>query len=372
MRIPVFELERFQSLWEHKVPLNVAESGVHPMDLDELFDGDSLRDALGAVRLGYPQTNGSIELRERIASLYPGAGPQNVLVTTGCAEANFLTAWALLEQGDESVVMQPNYMQLAGLAEAFGGSVKPWWLQEQLAWAPDLDELPGLIGPRTKMVAICNPNNPTGAVLEEERMNAIAAAAAEHGAWLLADEVYRGAELDGRLTPTFYGRVERVVCTGGLSKGWGLPGLRIGWAVGPADLVERLWSHKDYTTIGPTVLSDRIATLALAPERRQRILDRTRGILRGNYPIVRDWVASHEGRLTHHPPRAGAIAWIGCPQGPGPAEMAQDLLKNDGVLILPGSYFGMDRYIRVGFGGDPEQLRETLDYVSVAMRGDRT
>jgi aspartate/methionine/tyrosine aminotransferase len=360
MQIPRFELERWQSVWENQVELNISESGVEPVSMRELVEDSADLERVLGTRLGYPQTNGSEELRTHIAALYPGAQVENVLVTAGCAEANFVLTWALIEPGDEVVFMQPNYMQVGGLAQGLGARVKPLWLREELRWAPDLDELRRLLTPRTRLLAACNPNNPTGAVLTEQAIDEICAAAAKVGTTILADEVYRGAEFDGAMTPSFWGRYERVVCTGGLSKAYGLPGLRTGWMVGAPELVEKLWGYKDYTSIAPTMLTDRLAAHALEPARHARLLQRTRAILRRNYPPVRDWVGRHPGRLTHIPPAAGAIAWVGLKGGWQSGELAEALRTREGVLVTPGEQFGVESYLRIGFGGDTDHLRRAL------------
>lgn len=365
MRLEPFAMERWQSTYEHQVEINLSESGVLPLRLGELVETESERAELLAQDLGYPQSNGSPELRAEIAALYPGATPDHVEVTNGGAEANFLVAWHLLEPGDEVVLMLPNYMQLAGLARAFGAEVRPWWLREGSAgstrrWQPDLDELARLVSSRTKLVALCNPNNPTGARLTEAELDAIARLADRHGAWILADEIYRGAELDGCDTPSAWGRSDRVIVTSGLSKAYGLPGLRIGWIVGPPPLVAALWSHHDYTTIAPSALSDRLARLALAPAWRARLLDRTRRILRRQYPIVRAWLDRHGDQVDHIPPEAGAIAFVRYRHAVNSSELAERLRTSRSVLIVPGDHFQMDGYLRIGYGGDPHQLQVGL------------
>ena len=368
MRIEPFELERWQSVWENRVELNIAESGVEPLSVRELIEDPADLARVLDARLGYPQTNGSEELRSRIAALYDGAKPANVLVTCGGAEANFLVTWALVEPGDDVIFMQPNYMQLAGLARAFGANVKPWWLREELGWAPDTDELARMITNKTRLIAICNPNNPTGAVLSENAMQAICAAAEKCGAWILADEVYHGAEFSGKTTPTFWGRYERVLCTAGLSKAYGLPGLRTGWVIASAEMTDKLWGYHDYTTIGPTMLTDKIAALTLEPQRHAQLLGRTRRILREHYPLIRDWLSSHKENFTHVPPRAGAIAWIGLRGRENSADMAEELRAKKGVLLVPGEQFAMPGYLRIGFGGDQAQLGQALERIDAWIR----
>jgi len=371
MKIQPFELERWQSLWENKVELNISESGVHPLSTSELVPDAATLQKILDVPQYYPQTNGSEELRSRIAELYPGAKAENALVTCGGSEANFVATWALLEAGDEVVFMMPNYLQIAGIARAFGATVKPLWLREELQWSIDIDELPRLIGPKTRLVALCNPNNPTGSVLKKEEREAIVAAAEKVGAWILADEVYRGAEFDGPMTTSFWGGYERILCTAGLSKAFSLPGLRTGWVVGPPKMVQKLWGYHDYTSIGPSMLTDRLASVALEPKRRAWILNRTREILLRNYPPLRAWLDSHADSFTHVPPKAGAIAWAGLRRGENSLQMAEQLREKKSVLLVSGEQLGMESFVRFGFGGDIEHLQKALARVDEWLGEDR-
>src|SRR5216117_2104879 len=227
-----FELERWQSTWENRVRFNLSESGVRPLTIQELLGlaGASALPLLD-VRLGYSQSNGTDLLRERIAALYPGASPDQVLVTTGSSEANFVTCWRLLEPGggDKVAVMMPNYLQTWGLAQNFGAEVRPFQLHEKEALEPYAEEIRTAIAPGTKLVVVTNPHNPTGHVLSDPSRKVILDRAAEVGAWLLADEVYTGAERGGKTTPSFWGAYDKVVVVNGLSKAYGLPGLRVGW-----------------------------------------------------------------------------------------------------------------------------------------------
>jgi len=360
VKIAPFELERWQSVYENTVELNISESGVHPLTTGELLDEPGALEALLATRLGYPQTNGTLELRSRIAALYPGARAENVLVTAGCAEANFLVTWLLTEPGDEVIFMMPNYAQISGIASGFGATVKPLWLREELQWAPDLDELARLVSNKTKLIAVCHPNNPTGATLDAAARKGICAAAAKVGAWVLADEVYRGAELEGETTPTLWGGYDRLFCNGGLSKAYGLPGLRTGWIVGPPEMISKLWAYHDYASMAPTMMTEKLATLALEPARHARILARTRKIVREQFPIMRDWVAKHSPSLRCIPPRAGAIVWIGYQGHWTSGAMADELRVNKSVLIQPGDQMGMENFFRIGYGGDATILRQAL------------
>jgi aspartate/methionine/tyrosine aminotransferase len=369
MRIEPFVMERMQSTYEHHVEINLSESGVHPLTLGELIEDARERETLFSRLLCYTQTNGTPGLRAEIAAMYPGAGIGHVEVTNGGAEANFLVCWSLLDKDDEVVMMVPNYMQAWGLARAFAGKVHPWPLHEGPGprWQPDLDELRTLVTPRTKLIAICNPNNPTGARLTAAELDAVGQAADRHGAWVLSDEIYRGAELDGVETPSMWGRAERVIVTSGLSKAYGLPGLRIGWAVAPPETAESLWSYHDYTTIAPTALSDALATSALAPARRGRLLGRTRAILRRNYPAIAAWLQDRGRTFSYIPPEAGAIIYVRYHKAVNSSALVTRLREEKGVLIVPGDHFGMDGYLRIGFGSDVEALREGLSRLQALL-----
>lgn len=364
MKLEQFEMERFQSTWENLVRFNLAESGVHPVPLAELISDSKDRDDFLALKLGYSQANGTPELRQAIASLYPGATEQNVLAATGTAEANFLASWVLTEPGDEVIVMVPNYQQIWGLVRSFGAQAKRLNLVEELNWAPDLDELDHIVSTRTKLICVCNPNNPTGAVLTEEEMNRIVATAGRVGAWVLADEVYRGAELDRQMTPSFWGKYERLIVTCGLSKAYGLPGLRIGWMVSSPEFVSRAWAYHDYTTIGPTPMSDLLARVALRPQKREWLLERTRSILNANFPIIREWIDSHGGAFSLIEPRAGAIAYLRYNLDIESGELVERLRRDKSVLICSGEHFLMENYLRIGFGEQADYLRSGLDLIS--------
>ena len=365
MNIEPFLLERLQSVYEHQVEINLSESGVEPLRLEELLPADAVGSLLREP-LGYTQTNGTVELRELVAADYPGASAGHVLITAGSAEANFLACWRLVEPGDEVVVQHPNYLQTHLLAAAHGARVRPWPLRldgasDRRRWAPALEALDALVTPRTRLVVLCNPNNPTGARLTAAEVDAVCAAAARHGAWVLSDEVYRGAERHGSLTASAWGRYERVVVTGGLSKAYGLAGLRIGWLVAPAARAAELWSRRDFTTIAPAALSDHLARLALTPDTRRRLLTRARRRIADHYAIVRDWVTSGGAGLTHVPPEAGAIAFVRYPHAIGSEALTTRLRETASVLVAPGAHFGLEGYVRIGFGGEAPALRAGLD-----------
>jgi len=343
MQLEQFKMERMQSTYENLVDFNLSESGVRPISARELIGDAAGLDALLDQPLVYSQSNGTTELRAAIAALYPGAAVPHVMVTNGGSEANFVVTWRLVEPGDEVVMVVPNYMQTWGLVRAFGGTVRECRLAEDATagrWRLDLDHLETLVTARTKLIVICNPNNPTGARLTAAELDRIAAMADRHGAWVLSDEIYRGAELDGDETASMWGRSERVVVTSGLSKAYGLPGLRIGWIVAPPAMAESFWSYHDYTTIAPGVLSDRLARTALAPARRARLIERTRAILRTNLPAVEAWLRANGPGYQWIRPEAGALMMVRYHHPINSTILATRLRIEKSVLVVPG---GLDR-----------------------------
>lgn len=372
MKLETFALERFQSVWENRVAWNLSESGVHPLRVSELVNTTALHDALLEQSLGYPQTNGTIALRELIAGLYPGATADHVQVTNGGSEANCVLLMRIVEPGDEIVFMTPNYMQASGLARALGATVRPWRLREigegeTARWTPDLDELRRLVSPRTRAILLCNPNNPTGARLTDAELDEICSVAGTVGAWVVDDEIYRGAEREAGDTPSVWGRYDRAIVSSGLSKAYGLPGLRIGWIVAPPSLASDLWSIHDYTTIAPGGINDRLACIALDPARRDTLLARTRGIIRTNYPLVRRWIEQQDG-LSHIAPEAGAIVFVRHDHLGPSSKLTERLRDERSVLIVPGDYCDMDGYLRIGFGSDPAYLESALTLVGEFLR----
>jgi len=364
-----FEMERFMSKFEQEVDYNLSESGVHPILLSELLDDDleATHDLL-TTDLNYPHVNGIPELRHNIAEMYQGAGSENVLVTVGAIEANYISVRTLLSPGDEILVMVPNYMQIWGIAKNHQYSLKTFPLVEEKGWAPNLDALRDAVSSQTKLIAVCNPNNPTGRALTLDEIDAIIQIADKVGAWILADEVYSGAErLTDERSPSFYGRYDKVVATGSMSKAYGMPGLRIGWLVGPPDTVDEIWARHEYVTISATMLSNKLAARALSPEIRPRILRRTRSYIRKGYPILKNWMDQHPDTFTLRPPDAAAIAFIRYHLDINSTKFTERLRQEKSVLIVPGDHFGLDHFVRVSFGLPEEYLVPALDRIQALI-----
>jgi aspartate/methionine/tyrosine aminotransferase len=370
MSIERFEMERYQSRYWHLVDYDLSESGVLPMTIRELLGPAADAEAfISGLSLGYPLSEGSHETRANIAAWYPDAQPENVTVMNGGSEANFLTLWSLLSESDRLAFMIPNYLQGYGLGRHFGRNTDTFRLRlSDGRWALDLDELNASVGKKTRAVMVCNPNNPAGSVLTEDEMDAVIAAADRVGAWIVADEIYRGAELDtDAATPTFYGRYDKVVVTSGLSKAFAMPGLRMGWAVAPPKMIRKIWNHHDYTTLAPSMVSDRLAALAMLPDVRESILARTRTIIRANYPVLDAWLRTHEDLFTWARPIAGAIQYVDYDLPIRSFELAERIREERSVLLVPGEHFGLKRGLRFGFGYDIEYTLKGLSLVDEVL-----
>ncbi len=371
MNIDLFQMERMQSLYWHLVDYDLSESGVIPMTIRELLGPAADAETFLQTSLGYPLSEGSHEARSSIAAWYPEATPENVSLTNGGSESNHLVLWTLLEPDDRLAFMVPNYLQGWGLGRAYGKATDTFKLKlRDGRWRLDLDGLKRAVKRSTKVVMVCNPNNPTGHVLTEEEMDAVVAAADRVGAWIVSDEIYRGAEVDTDVaSPTFWGRYDKVVVTSGLSKAFAMPGLRVGWTLGPLELIRDTWVRHDYTTLTPNIISDRLAAFAMQPDVRENIFARTRAIIRANLPHLETWIHAHDDVFTYARPTAGAIAYVKYDLPIGSTALVDRVRRERSVLLVPGDMFGLGKGIRYGFGYDIERTIKGLSLAEDLLTG---
>jgi len=365
-----FAMERQMSLWDNQVSYNLSVSGVQPLSIRELSEYyPDFIDELISTGLGYPPTNGLIELRERIASLYQDCIRDNVVVTTGAAQANFTTVLTLLDPGDQLLVMLPNYMQIWGIGKNYDLDVRSFSLKERLGWGIDVEEFNQQVTGKTRIIAVCNPNNPTGYIMSLDEMDAIIRAADRVGAWILADEVYAGTEHNQKLvTPSFWGRYERVLAINSVSKAYALPGLRIGWVVAPDEVAQNIWARQDYITLSATMLANKIAAFALSPAVRPRLLARTLNYIHKGYAIFVKWCQDHHGLINLTPPRAAAIAFVRYNHAISSAKLVDHLIREQDTYVVPGELFGLDQYLRISFGMSENKLTEGLERIANTLR----
>jgi aspartate/methionine/tyrosine aminotransferase len=370
MHIDPFAVEIWMNAHETRCRYNLAETCVAALTLEELraivgLNGDTLG-ALLDRPLGYGEIAGSERLRRAVAALHAGRTADEVLIAHGTAGANDLAWRALAGPGDRGVSLVPTYQQHVSIPESLGAEVIRLPLGPEDGFLPDMDALKAALAPGAAVLAFTNPNNPTGALMPEAMLREVVRVAEAAGATVLADEVYRGTAQagDGR-GPSVAELSPRAVATGGMSKAFSLAGLRLGWIVGPAEVLEAAMGHRDYTTISVGMIDDHLAALAL--ERADDILARSRRITRANLAILSDWVA-REPSIDWVAPTAGTTALLRYATDLPSERLCLDLLERTGVLLTPGSTMGMEGTLRIGFGNRTEDLRAGLPLLSAFLR----
>lgn len=374
MRIADFALERYFARWEFAVRHVLCASDVQAMPMAEVLaladpEARALWDDLD---LAYTESTGHPALRREIASLYDGLEADDILVFSGAEEAIFCLANVLLGPGDHTVVTWPASQSLHEVARAVGAEVTLHELREDAGWALDVDLLARQLTPATRLIVVNAPHNPTGMLPDRATFDRLVEVAAASGAHLLLDEVYRDLEYDpaDRL-PAGADVLDRGISLGVMSKSFAMPGLRIGWlATRDRDLLARCAAFKDYTTICAAAPSEILALIGLRA--RETVLARSRAIVAANLDRLDDFFATWADRFSWVRPRAGSVAFPRLTV-PGVAidDWAAELVERHGVLLLPGSQFGVGgNHFRIGLGRTdlPEALDRLEAHAAVTLR----
>ncbi|MCS7099184.1 MAG: pyridoxal phosphate-dependent aminotransferase [Sulfolobales archaeon] len=357
--LPVFCLERWQSLHETTARINLSESGVHPLSLEELGEygvdyGDLLK-----LELSYGWTRGSPELRKAISELYEGSvDPENIVVTAGSAEANLLAVLALISSGDVVLVDSPNYMQIPGLLRWVGAKVM-YLRRKPPKWDFPAQRAIGLMEElKPRAIFVTDPNNPTGSYMSRRELKELASEAERRGTVLVFDEVYWGTERgESKVSVAQVSTSENFVSVSSLSKTYGLPGLRLGWiSSGSRSIANRVWSIKDYVSIAPPVLSDRVAVKILQPDVVRKLRIRARRVVSENLETINKLLPNEE-LIRPYPSLAGAYVWAEVPWTNNTLRLSYRVYEASGILVAPGECFSARGYVRVGVGLKPEILR---------------
>lgn len=370
MLIKDFGVEIWMNAYENHCTYNIAETCVASLTVDELLTLSGHRDdfleQLLPTRLTYGAIEGSDRLRDNVAGLFQGVDREGVIITHGAIGANALVYQSLVSAGDHVVSVLPTYQQHYAIPESIGATVDVAWLREDNDFHLDLDELRALVRPETTLIAINNPNNPTGALMDEQTLRAVAEVAGAVGAYVLCDEVYRGVVIGSdEMGASIVDLYDRGISTGSMSKAFSLAGLRLGWVVGPREVIHAVSVHRDYNTISVGVVDDLLATYAL--DCKDAILARSRGIVRTNAAILQDWVAS-EPHITYVRPEAGTVALLRYDVDKPSEEVAKEILAGSGALLTPGSALSMEGYLRIGFANNAEVLTSGLEAMSAYLR----
>ncbi len=373
MKIEPFALERWLSAHELHVEYDIAESGILPLRVNDLLameppsERGGVLERLLDLRLGYCEASGTLELRSLLAETYADCGPDNVLVTTGAIEANFLLFNVLLNPGDHVVAPYPAYQQLYSVPRALGCDVDLWRVRPEDGYRFDLDELERLVRPQTRLIVINSPHNPTGAMLSPGETQRVYEVAQSVGATVLSDEAYRWLTIpDGdEPAPPLFDLGPGGISVGTLSKPFGLPGLRIGWIAASAEVTAQCWAMRDYVSLTPGKLNDSLAILAI--KHRERIFERNQAIIAANLSRANAWIASHADILSWSPPRGGLLAFLHYNLDLPSLDLADKLAEEYGVLLAPGSAFGFEHCLRIGIGQDPSVFAAGLERASACF-----
>lgn len=365
MKIEPFALERWLTKHELNVQYDIAESGILPLKTSDLlaFEPPAAREKtlerLLDLPLGYNEATGTLALRKAIAETYQNCDPDQILVTTGAIEANFLLMNTLLDPGDHVVAVYPAYQQLYSVPKAIGCDVSHWVIGPENGFRYEIEALRKLVSTKTRMIILNTPHNPTGAMLSEQELQAVYDLAAENDAWVLCDEAYRWLEVPGGepFGAPMVDRGERGISVGTISKPFGLPGLRIGWMAAPADIVARCWAMRDYLSLSPGKLNDALAQLAF--KHRDQIIKRNHTIISANLAAANDWIARNQG-LSWQPPRGGLLALLHYNFDLPSMELADQLATEYSVMLAPGAAFGYESYLRIGIGQHPAVFQAGL------------
>jgi aspartate/methionine/tyrosine aminotransferase len=370
MKMPVFGVERWMDTYETGVTYNLGETCVDSITLGELLNLTGRREEILSkllnLRLSYGHITGNPDLKEQVASLYEKQGRENVLVMNGGSAANYLALTALAEPGKRVVATLPSYQQHYSIPEALGAEVSYLWLREERGFLPDPDELRRLAEPGVDLICLCNPNNPTGSLMEASLLEEIVEIAKEHHAWLFCDEVYRGlAHEEGFSIPSVADLYEKGISTGSMSKVYSLAGIRTGWIVASPEFLKTCELLRDYTTISCAQMDEILAALAL--EHRKALLERNLPVVHRGAAALDAWV-QREPRVRYVKPRGGTTAFLHFGYALNSEDFCKELLKRYGVLLVPGSCFGMEHWYRLGYAYSPRVLEEGLQKISLFFR----
>jgi aspartate/methionine/tyrosine aminotransferase len=366
MHIEPFGVEIWMNEFEHSCELNLAETCVESITVAELLalcgkDEESLAEIL-PFKMTYGDIEGSDRLRDAICALYEDQKRENILVTHGTIGANSLVHQALISRGEKVISVIPTYQQHYSIPDSIDADVHLLPLKYENGFLPDIGQLRAMATPGTRLIAINNPNNPTGSLMDRAMLEDIASIAREAGAWLLCDEVYRGTDQEGSgMTASIADIYEKGISTAGLSKAFSLAGLRVGWLAGPEEVIEQVMIHRDYNTISVGMLNDHYAAIAL--ENYASILERSQKITRENLALLADWVEA-EPLISWVRPKSGTTALLKYALNLPSREFCIRLLEETGVMFTPGSAMEMEGHVRIGYANNQAILRAGLERVS--------
>ncbi|MCI1273092.1 MAG: aminotransferase [Clostridiaceae bacterium] len=366
MKIKEFGVETWINEHETSCTCDLTNTCVGVMRFNELLalcdNPKNVIDEMLNLQLGYGKVFGTERLRNNIASLYENAKDANIVITHGAVGANALVMLSLIEKGDEVITYLPIYEQHYSIPSSIGANVKILYLKEENNWLPDLEELKSTITPKTKMICINNPNNPTGAVMDEDFLKQFVEIVKKAGAYILCDEVYRGLTHNGNpFTKSIFDLYEKGISTSSMSKTFSLPGLRLGWIVASKDVVDKVNIQRNYHVICVGRINDYLASLAI--ENKDTIVKHNLKICKTNLEMLDNWI-KNQTRITYVKPNGGTTAFLKYNLPISSKNLCENFQHDTGIMILPGSVMDVDGYIRLGYTDDKDKIQNALNIFS--------
>lgn len=367
MHIKPFAVEEWMNAWETGARYNIAETCVDSVSVDELFaltgeDKDAFLSAFCARRLTYGDIEGAPAFKEGVCKLYRTIRPEHIVPTHGATGANHHIFYSLLSPGDQVVSIMPTYQQLYSIPESYQADVKLLRLRQENRYLPDLDKLRSLVTPATKMICLNNPNNPTGALMDQDTLERIVEIAGRAGAWVLCDEVYRHLTQEDGWCPSIADLYDKGISVSSMSKVFSLAGLRLGWIAARDEAVVRAClSHRDYNLISCGMFDEALAAVAL--RHSEALLERNRRIVRENLAVLDAWV-QQEPHVRYTKPQAGTTALV-CYDLDVPSYLfCEEMYHKTGAFVTPGDCFEEPRSFRIGYACDRQTLEQGLRAIS--------
>ena len=373
MKIKPFAVEEWMNAWEVGAKYNIAETCVDSINMNELFeltgeDKTEFLNRLCARRLSYGDIEGLPEFRKGVCGLYKTLNIENIVPTHGASGANHHVFYSLISPGDRVVSIMPTYQQLYSIPESYGADVQILHLSKENNYLPDLEKLRRLVTPKTKMICINNPNNPTGALMSEQMLREIVEIARSADAWILCDEVYRHLSQEDGWCPSIVDLYEKGISVSSMSKVFSLAGLRLGWiATHDMSVVKSCLSHRDYNLVSCGVFDEMLAAAAL--KHSDKLLERSRKIVRENLQILDNWVSS-EPHVSYVKPKAGTTALVYYDLDISSYEFCEEMYKKTGAFVTPGDCFEVPHSMRIGYAYGKQDLIDGLKAISeyIAMK----
>jgi aspartate/methionine/tyrosine aminotransferase len=367
MRFAPFMLDDWLNQFQHAEPpieFDLAASTGPSWTLRELLelDGNKGLESLLDTKLAYMRVEGTRALCNAIAEM-EGVAPEHVQVTTGAAEALLLLFCVAAEPGANVVLPAPGFPSFYEIPRSLGLEFRFYHLRRENQFRIDMAEIESLVDPRTKILLLNQPHNPTGTALSENEMKSLHDFAAARGIQFVSDQVYHPV-YHGPATATA-ARLPHATVISDFSKALCLPGLRLGWIVErDAARREQYRTAHAYFTVSGTALGEALGVVAL--RHREKIYARVRQVTSANLGLLRRFFTEHSATIGWIPPQAGMIAFPWFLSGGDTRPFCAEAAKQ-GVLLAPGDCFGMPSHFRVGFGAASTDFEKGLERISEVL-----